>query len=165
MKTANLEPDGNQAGSVTRGRKGKGRAGGDIRIIDAAGNDVVASTWRVTGATAQELDEDDGILAISGSGTTVDVEDYGAVHDGATDDTVSIQAAIDAAYAAGGGVIYSPPGEYIIGGALQDTGAFNGQLLLPDVPIAGVDHIVITFRGALRPGFHPVYGDTVPLAA
>jgi hypothetical protein len=92
------------------------------------------------------------------------VKTYGALGDGTTDDTVAIQATIDAATAAGGGIVYFPAGVYIVGGALQDTGAFNGQLLLPDVAHAG-DHIVLEFRGALRPGFHPVYGDTVPLAA
>ncbi len=91
------------------------------------------------------------------------VKDYGATGDGSTDDTAAIQDTIDAAYAAEGGVIYFPPGVYIIGGALQDTGAFNGQLLLPNVSHSG-DHIVLTFKGALRPGFHPVYGDTLPLA-
>jgi hypothetical protein len=91
-----------------------------------------------------------------------DVKTYGAVGDGSTDDTVAIQAAITAATSTGG-VIYFPAGVYIVGGALQDTGAFNGQLLLPNVSHSG-DHIVLTFKGALRPGFHPVYGDTVPLA-
>lgn len=38
------------------------------------------------------------------------VLDYDAVGDGVTDDTLFIQAAIDAALAAGGGVIYFPPG-------------------------------------------------------
>lgn len=45
---------------------------------------------------------------------TLNVEDYGAVHDGVTDDTAAIQAAIDAAYDAGGGVVYFPAGLYIV---------------------------------------------------
>jgi hypothetical protein len=93
------------------------------------------------------------------------VEDYGAVHDGSTDDTSAIQDTIDACAAADGGTVYFPPGLYVIAGALQDTGAFNGQLLLPTIAHSGVDHIVIRFKGPLRPGFHPLYGDTVPLAS
>ena len=59
------------------------------------------------------------------------VEDYGAVHDGSTDDTTAIQDAIDACFAAGGGTIWFPEGNYLIGGALQDTGTYNSQLEIP----------------------------------
>jgi hypothetical protein len=44
-----------------------------------------------------------------------DVKDYGAVGNAVTDDTTAIQAAINAAGAAGGGTVYLPPGTYIIG--------------------------------------------------
>ncbi|MGH3707483.1 MAG: glycosyl hydrolase family 28-related protein [Pseudonocardiaceae bacterium] len=40
------------------------------------------------------------------------VKDFGAAGDGAGDDTQSIQAAINAAIAANGGVVYFPPGTY-----------------------------------------------------
>lgn len=41
-------------------------------------------------------------------------EAYGAVGDGTTDDTSSIQAAISAAQAAGGGTVFFPSGEYAV---------------------------------------------------
>lgn len=52
--------------------------------------------------------------------------DYGAVGDGATDDASRIQAAIDAAETAGGGIIYLPPGTYMAGTRLViGDGAFG----------------------------------------
>ena len=62
------------------------------------------------------------------------VEDYGAVHDGVTDDTSTIQDAINACFAAGGGVVYFPNGIYIISGALKNNIGgidFNSQLYIP----------------------------------
>ncbi|WP_278956270.1 M10 family metallopeptidase C-terminal domain-containing protein [Aquipseudomonas alcaligenes] len=47
---------------------------------------------------------------------TFDVRDYGALGNGVTNDTVAIQAAIDAAFAAGGGVVYLPQGVYRVSG-------------------------------------------------
>ncbi|UFH51105.1 M10 family metallopeptidase C-terminal domain-containing protein [Pseudomonas sp. KNUC1026] len=44
------------------------------------------------------------------------VKDYGAVGDGVTDDTAAIQAAVDAASAAGGGQVVVPKGTYIVSG-------------------------------------------------
>lgn len=45
---------------------------------------------------------------------TVSVKDFGALGDGATDDTAAFQAAIDSVYAAGGGTIFIPEGTYRI---------------------------------------------------
>src|SRR5258708_3681011 len=44
---------------------------------------------------------------------------YGAKGDGTTNDAVAIQAAIDAAHSAGGGVIFLPAGTYIVKSALE----------------------------------------------
>lgn len=44
----------------------------------------------------------------------VNVKDYGARGDGATDDTSAIKSAIDAVGAAGGGEVYFPPGTYLV---------------------------------------------------
>jgi hypothetical protein len=49
------------------------------------------------------------------------VQDFGAMGDGVTDDTASIQAAIAAATAANGGTVYCPAGNYLCNGVLALT--------------------------------------------
>jgi hypothetical protein len=49
------------------------------------------------------------------------VKDYGAVGDGTADDTAEIQAAFDAAIAAGGGCVYLPKGRYIVSSLITVT--------------------------------------------
>lgn len=77
---------------------------------------------------------------------------------GDPDDTNAFQLVIDAAAAAGGGAVYFPPqqgtgasGKYIIGGALQDTGAANAQIVLPSIDILTGDQITIELRGGFPP--------------
>ena len=57
------------------------------------------------------------------------VRDYGAVGNGTADDRAAIQAAIDAAHAAGGGVVYLPAGTYGVTGQAHD---YDGALQLED---------------------------------
>lgn len=112
--------------------------------------DNVTSGLAATNAQAA-IDE----LAAGGGGGTglgwFDVTAYGATGDGLTDDTVAIQDAIDAAAAAGGGVVYFPAGVYVVGGALQDTGRSNAQLLLPLLDAVDTKQVTIEFRGAFAP--------------
>lgn len=89
-------------------------------------------------------------------GNWFNVEDYGAVHNGSTDDTVAIQAAINAVFAAGGGVLYFPIGIYVIGGALQtNVGGinYNSQLYIPQVNFTVQTRCSITIRGEVNPNY------------
>jgi hypothetical protein len=45
---------------------------------------------------------------------SISVKDFGATGDGATDDTAAVQAAIDALYTRGGGILFFPKGTYQI---------------------------------------------------
>lgn len=59
------------------------------------------------------------------------VKEYGAVGDGTTDDTAAIQAAIDAAGQAGGGVVFLPPGTYSVK-RTSPAGNYNYSLLIKE---------------------------------
>lgn len=69
------------------------------------------------------------------------VKTYGAVGDGTTDDTEAIQAAIDAAGLAGGGVVYLPPGTYSVKRS-SPARSYNYSLL--------IKHSNVTIEGAGR---------------
>lgn len=57
----------------------------------------------------------------------VSARDFGATGDGVTDDTAAIQAALDAAAAAGGAVVHLDAGTYVISGSGK---ASSGCLLI-----------------------------------
>jgi hypothetical protein len=98
------------------------------------------------------------------------VLEYGAVRDGNTDDTVAIQAAINAAVAGGGGRVFLPKGDYKIAGALQrNIGGidYKSQLYIPESTFA--NRIVVEIVGEFTPnmaqswgfgggGVEPIYG-------
>jgi len=96
-------------------------AGGEM-----SGNLTFDATSKITfnAAYTPSADEDAATKAYvdansGASSTYYNVVDYGAVADGdggtPTNSQVGIQAAIDAAYAAGGGTVYIPAGTYAIG--------------------------------------------------
>jgi hypothetical protein len=78
--------------------------------------------------------------------TEFDAPSFGATGDGATDDTAAIQAALDAAKAAGGGIVYLPPGTYNVSTNMGLTsatgviirGAGMGATRIVDTRPAGV---------------------------
>lgn len=73
------------------------------------------------------------ISDLPGSGGTsyvFNVETYGAVHNGVTNDRTAINAAIAACYTAGGGTVFFPNGHYIISGSTWDA-TTNSLLTVP----------------------------------
>lgn len=67
------------------------------------------------------------------------VTDFEAVGEGVTDDTAAIQAALDAAYAAGGGVVVFPPGR---------------TYMVTDFIVVRDRTTVIAYGATVRAGFH-----------
>lgn len=61
--------------------------------------------------------------------TVYSVEDYGAVHDGVTNDTAAIQSAIQACFDGGGGTVYFPNGTYLLSSAKDSSS--GAQLYIP----------------------------------
>jgi len=81
-------------------------------------------------------------VSLGAGGTTAtvgifNVLDYGAARDGSTDDTAAIQAAIDAAEAAGGGTVKIPAGDYLISSAL--TVEYNDDRLNIEIDAVGAN--------------------------
>lgn len=74
-------------------------------------------------------------------GEVFNVKAYGAEGDGVTDDSTALQAAIDAAEAAGGGRVFLPPGDYLFAtGLVIDS---------PNVILVGDgDDSVLTYTGS-----------------
>jgi hypothetical protein len=108
---------------------------GKVLVTDGA----AGFTWEDAGGTGNELPR-------------FWINDYGADRTFATDSTTAIVDTITAAVAAGGGRIASLPGHYKISGALQDTGARNGQIVLPTVSTSD-PQVTLVFEGSLRPPF------------
>ena len=80
--------------------------------------------------------------ALSGSALYYNVKSntYGAVGDGAVDDTSAIQAAINAANAAGGGVVFFPKGTYRVTAALTLPGSVHLLGTSAATSILRIDH-------------------------
>lgn len=64
-----------------------------------------------------------GVLDAESPQGQFNVKHFGALGNGSTDDTAAINAAIAAAYAAGGGEVYFPPGRYRVTSTITITGA------------------------------------------
>lgn len=72
------------------------------------------------------------------------VKNYGATGDGATDDATAIRAAIAAAFAVGGGVVFFPPGTYMVGSTL--TFPMNPTTRYSNITLRGAGPNTTTLR-------------------
>lgn len=77
--------------------------------------------------------------------SVIDVSYYGATGDGVTDDRASIQTAINALVARGGGEIYAPAGNYLIRSVAGPDGIDNGLVISFSNVFVYQPHII--FRG------------------
>ncbi len=77
----------------------------------------------------------DMTTAIFQSANVLNVKSFGAVGDGVTDDFLSINAAISAVSAAGGGILFFPAGTYFTSLAVQPSSGVNLQGAGRDVTI------------------------------
>lgn len=90
-----------------------------------------------------------------------DVKGFGAIGDGATDDTSAVNAAISAAATAGGGVVLFSNGDFFLGSDVTFPGGvtvrFDGGLIRPD------SGVTATILGAIdaNPRVHIFAGDGV----
>lgn len=114
---------------------------------------VTGKTMRVFGAGAAGADLITTVTYVSESQVTLGVAASttvsGAVIEWGHDDTASIQAAIDACNAYGGGTVYFPAGVYLIAGALVtsvDSVNPNAQIYIP-LNVVGVNRLTIKLKG------------------
>lgn len=129
--------------------------GVDLATVEATATDLAADLATLSGTVA----------ALPGGDARIfDAVAYGALVDGATDDTAAWQDAIDAAAAAGGGVVTSTlNGVSIIAGALQDTGGANAQLVLPVVDYADAEALGLAIVGLTPPPTVPSVIGATPI--
>ncbi|MFD5468908.1 glycosyl hydrolase family 28-related protein [Streptomyces sp. NPDC127105] len=91
--------------------------------------DDVTGMWADAGGSSRVWIEAHRVASGTGAAKSVldwlSIRDFGAQGDGVTDDTAAVQAAVDAASAAGGGTLYIPAGRHIVNGSLTWASGVN----------------------------------------
>ncbi|HEX6682947.1 MAG TPA: right-handed parallel beta-helix repeat-containing protein [Candidatus Limnocylindrales bacterium] len=140
-----LDAGGHEVGSVGRRqllrRAGALAAGAGVAGAGVAGALTASPAAAVAAAAAITASE-------------FNVKDYGAVGDGVADDTGAFQAAVNAAAAAGGGIVRVPAGVYKRGGPTIDVrgnvrivGAGTGATTILDQSTAAGSFVCFNFQG------------------
>lgn len=110
-------------------------------------------TWATVPTAADATNNTKGLIQLAGdlggtaSAPTVsniarvfNVRDYGAVGDGATDDSTAINSAITAASGAGGGTVFFPQGTYVVSStSRKDTVSYTSGLTVYDTSAVNGD--------------------------
>lgn len=106
----------------------------NISNISSSGSSVTVANTSEAQAATDDSKFMSPLKVAQVTSRVFNVKAYGAKGDGVTDDTVGIQAAINAAFVGGGGIIYFTNGIYIIAGGLQTSiggSNPNSQLYIP----------------------------------
>lgn len=145
-------------GTLANGTQGRGgRLSADEMLTALATSSGAANGYvRETGQATDRLLKDALSDIRSANFPYYNVRDYGAVGNGVADDTSAIQATINAAVAASGGVVFVPAGTYILTSGLSVAGVFVALLgvgqrlsILKYTPSAGT---AVTFSSASTGG-------------
>lgn len=107
--------------SYSDGSIGTGRPTTLQSVLDGVETSFGAPDWKVL-VNGNAVAVEDALASLT-QYFNVRAPVYGAVGDGTTDDTGSIQSAINGAAAAGGGVVFLPPGKYKLTAALKFSAA------------------------------------------
>ncbi|MCR6701373.1 MAG: glycoside hydrolase family 55 protein [Dokdonella sp.] len=108
---------------------------------------------------AQTSSAEAACLSVSAPLPFINVKSFGAVGTGATDDTNAFQCAVNAAAAAGGGVILVPAGNYLIAGTIlinshgitiQGMGSHASVLLVPASTTVDTIRFTYSLSGAVK---------------
>lgn len=135
----------------------------DISTLPVAplGSEPVVAAWAAGATTSSALVQ--ATLWRCGR----DVREYGAVGDGQTDDSTAVAAAIASVENAGGGIVYFPPGVYVVG-QVAVTG--NGVTILgagaacSTLRANGATTPVVSVSGVSGFGFHNLSVDCASLS-
>ena len=92
---------------------------------DSSGNPTATDAATASGTSVLATGSTTARLLADRFADVYNVLDYGAVGDGVTDDRAAVQSAHDAAEAAGGGVVFYPPGTYLFATATTGSTALN----------------------------------------